>query len=220
MGRERYTNSLLVSELKALGYDLETFKPEYIKVVRKKDINLYNALRKRGLIPKMEYFKITDEMILEAFNKWNKDYVLFKKNDPKLYHEGMRRKIIDIKPGTRPTARKRGYEEEDEEYDNGAKQPFKTRHLEDGSVICGRCLEVRTPTRENPGLCKTCKTVINRYKARGVDCNKWNIKDSFINTIIRDGERKFEIGIRVDTKTESFLRALGYSFIFKEVYEI
>lgn len=100
------------------------------------------------------------------------------------------------------------------------KDPDRSRRMyrgmdyKDGNILCGRCLEVKPKTK---GLiCYTCVKIIASHNAKGIDTNKWNVKDYFCNTKITDGGRVFEIGIKVDSKTQNYLTMLGYGFIFKE----
>lgn len=85
-----------------------------------------------------------------------------------------------------------------------------------GNILCGRCLEEKEPSPKNKNLCSFCFSRIMVDKQRGVDTNKWNVRDIFVNTKINHNEKVFYIGIRVDEKTQDYLTMVGYGFIFKE----
>ena len=88
-----------------------------------------------------------------------------------------------------------------------------------GGIICGRCLEEKEPSASNKNICKPCYNRIINLSLKGLDTNKWNIKDIFVNTKITHNEKVFYIGARVDEKTQDYLSKVGYSFIFKEEYD-
>ena len=104
-------------------------------------------------------------------------------------------------------------QKEEKEVDRSRKM-YRGMDYKDGNILCGRCLEVKPKTK---GLiCYTCAKIIVNHNGRGIDTNKWNVKDYFCNTKITDGGRVFEIGIKVDEKTQKYLTMIGYGFIFKE----
>lgn len=91
--------------------------------------------------------------------------------------------------------------------------------LENGMIICGRCLEEKKVSKQNKGLCSICYGEYMKLNAKQVDHNKWNIRDEFCHTQIRHHEKTFNIGIKVDQKLEDYLCRVGYQFLFKETYE-
>jgi hypothetical protein len=100
-----------------------------------------------------------------------------------------------------------------------AKRMYHGSKLENDNILCGRCLETK-PRYKSRLVCYTCQKVIASNTTRGIDTNKFNIKDYFCHTKITDGGREFHIGLRVDERTQEYLTLIGYSFIFKEEYDI
>jgi len=94
---------------------------------------------------------------------------------------------------------------------------YKKTILDNGNIICGRCLEEKLSSKYNTSLCSKCHSIYVMRSKTGEDHNKWNVRDSYCNTTIRHYEKVFNIGLRVDEKTEKYLTMIGYDFIFKEV---
>jgi len=118
---------------------------------------------------------------------------------------------IDVKVSTTSDV---GKSEDVVEKTDRTRKMYRGMDYKDGNILCGRCLEVKPKTK---GLiCYTCAKIIVNHNGRGIDTNKWNVKDYFCNTKITDGGRVFEIGIKVDEKTQKYLTMIGYGFIFKE----
>jgi hypothetical protein len=97
---------------------------------------------------------------------------------------------------------------------------YRTGGPVEGGVMCGRCLEIRSyTTNKLSKLCKVCYnrtcTLIQQEK----DINLWNVRDQFCNSKITHYEKVFEIGVKVDEKTQNYLTMIGYGFIFKEIYD-
>jgi len=88
----------------------------------------------------------------------------------------------------------------------------------DGNILCGRCLEIKP--KKKGLICYTCAKVIVSNNSKGLDTNKFNVKDYFVNTKITDGGKVFYIGTRVDERTQDYLTKLGYGFMFKEEYSV
>lgn len=91
--------------------------------------------------------------------------------------------------------------------------------LENGNIICGRCLEEKEMGPRNKSLCDNCYREYMKWSAKDMDHNKWNVRDEFCHTQIRHYEKTFDIGIKVDQKLEEYLKRVGYEFLFKEVYD-
>lgn len=87
------------------------------------------------------------------------------------------------------------------------------------NIICGRCLEEKEPYEKSNSICRPCWMRIQSLKIQGKDTNKWNVRDIFTHTAIRHQEKVFNIGIKVDEKTQRYLTLIGYGFIFKEQYD-
>jgi hypothetical protein len=102
---------------------------------------------------------------------------------------------------------------------NVASKVYRSVKLQSGLIICGRCLEEKSPSRMSSSICQSCYKSYIKYNGLGVDHNKFNIRDPFCNTQIKYHEKVFDIGVRVDERTQNYLRLIGYDFIFKDVYE-
>jgi hypothetical protein len=99
------------------------------------------------------------------------------------------------------------------------KKMYKGMNLNDGNILCGRCLETK-PKSNSRLICYTCQKVIASNTTRGIDTNKFNVKDYFCHTKIVDGGREFHIDLRTDERTQEYLTLIGYGFIFKEEYDV
>ena len=88
----------------------------------------------------------------------------------------------------------------------------------DGKNFCGRChiVDLAVDCSGNKNLCSLCYSRKNYLLSRGKYSNLFNVKDEYVNTIIKHHEKVFEIGLKVDDKTENYLSMIGYEFIFKE----
>ena len=94
---------------------------------------------------------------------------------------------------------------------------YEGEKYEDGSIICGRCLEWKENSQKNcSGLCKACYTRVQVCNTMGKEHNKWNVRDAYTNTLIKHYEKEFHIGIKVDERTKQYLTLIGYGFIFKD----
>lgn len=89
----------------------------------------------------------------------------------------------------------------------------------DGSLHCGRCFKSTELSKYNPNTCRACYSTYMSSLNSGRYMNKWNVKDEYCNTIITHYEKTFAIGVKVDERLESYLRKIGYEFMFKEVYD-
>lgn len=96
---------------------------------------------------------------------------------------------------------------------------YRPIKLENGNIICGRCLEEKEPSKKSGNVCRKCYLSYIKYNVYGVDHNKFNIRDQFCNTKITHYDKVFDIGVRVDERTQNYLSLIGYEFIFKEVYK-
>jgi hypothetical protein len=107
---------------------------------------------------------------------------------------------------------------------HSAKVLFIPVELEDkdGNItkMCGRCLkELSKLPKGSKTLCKTCMNACYKFTFRGEDLNPWNVRDPFIHSTLKHHEKTFHIGMIVDEKTQKYLTAVGYDFIFKEIYD-
>jgi hypothetical protein len=96
---------------------------------------------------------------------------------------------------------------------------YKDGNSVEGGVLCGRCLEFRTYTSKVNKLCKVCYNRTCTLLTMEKDINLWNIRDQFCNTKITHYEKVFEIGVKVDERTQNYLTMIGFGFIFKEIYD-
>jgi hypothetical protein len=99
----------------------------------------------------------------------------------------------------------------------------QAKRLDNGMIICARCFEEKEHSKGNKNFCKQCYTWIvniraqqNYGKEKTNQMNKWNVRDIYCNTVIRHHEKEFQIGLKVDERTEKYLTTIGYGFIFKE----
>ena len=88
----------------------------------------------------------------------------------------------------------------------------------DGKNFCGRChiVDLAVDCSGNKNLCSLCYSRKNYLISQGKYTNLFNVKDEYVNTIIKHHEKVFEIGLKVDDKTQDYLSMIGYQFIFKE----
>ena len=101
-----------------------------------------------------------------------------------------------------------------------ASKMYSGKKLENGNIICGRCLEESNrPSRHNTYMCHTCYNKYMNKRTAGLEHNKWNIRDEFCHTQIKHHEKVFTIGLKVDERTQNYLTMIGYGFIFKEPYD-
>lgn len=175
-----------------------------------------NRYTDKELIEWIQSFETRGQLRENDFNKYVvcKRRKLCKHFPPKLTRCG--NTVGQVKPvkerKIRPVVEKK--EKEEKEVDRSRKM-YRGMDYKDGNILCGRCLETKPKTK---GLiCYTCAKIIVNNNGKGIDINKWNVKDYYCNTKITDGGRTFEIGIRVDEKTQNYLTLLGYGFIFKDV---
>ena len=99
---------------------------------------------------------------------------------------------------------------------------YKGEFYDDGTVKCGRCLEVvekSLTSQHNYNMCKKCYNTYITCRKNATFHNKWNIKDEFCHIRIREGNQQIYIGIKTTERLEYWLKAMGYGFIFKEVSE-
>lgn len=177
--------------------------------LRTKDISLYHLIRRREMLDMIR------ELMLE---KPRKKRV---KNGEAIKRE---KRIKEPKKPEEPKPariRKQPLKELD---DSSSKKMY--RAIRDGdSIICGRCL-MNAPRTKRSNLCKECYRV---YTNCQVNCRRnnteekphvpWNVKQRFCNTKITHHEKTFLIGIKVDERTQAYLTAIGYAFIFQEPWE-
>lgn len=96
---------------------------------------------------------------------------------------------------------------------------FIPAELEDGTKLCARCLkELSMLPKGSKIMCKTCVNACYKFTFRGEDLNPWNVRDQFIHSTIRHHEKTFHLGMIADERTQRYLTAVGYEFIFKELY--
>lgn len=108
--------------------------------------------------------------------------------------------------------------EESDKYKDTPSKMYKWTPLENGNIICGRCFEESKPSMKSKSMCVRCYKYYMRYRTYNKDFNKWNVRDEFCNTTITHHEKVFNIGVRVDERTQNYLTLVGYSFLFKDVY--
>ena len=100
-----------------------------------------------------------------------------------------------------------------------AKYMYHGTKLDNGKIICGRCFEEKDSSKMNKSICRVC---YNRYmylRMMNKDHNLNNVRDEFCHTKLTHHEKVFEIGIKVDDRTEKYLTMIGYGFIFKDPYD-
>lgn len=116
---------------------------------------------------------------------------------------------VKKKPGRKP--------KEKEKIDNSSLIMFPMINME-GKNFCGRChiVDLAVDCSGNKNLCSLCYSRKNYLLSRGKYSNLFNVKDEYVNTIIKHHEKVFEIGLKVDDKTQDYLTRIGYQFIFKE----
>lgn len=96
---------------------------------------------------------------------------------------------------------------------------FIPAELEDGTKLCARCLkELSALPKGTKIMCKPCMNACYKFTFRGQDLNPWNVRDQFIHSTIRHHEKTFHLGMIADERTQRYLTAVGYEFIFKELY--
>ena len=101
-----------------------------------------------------------------------------------------------------------------------AKHIYVGTKLENGNIICGRCFMEKTDrSPNNSNMCRVCYNRYMYHRMMGHDHNLNNVRDEFCNTKVRHHEKTFEIGIKVDERTEKYLSMIGYDFLFKEPYD-
>jgi len=102
---------------------------------------------------------------------------------------------------------------------NGSKSMWRAIKLHNGMILCGRCLEPNKPSKQNKAMCHDCWKRAMRHAQYDRDQNKFNVKDAYCFSTIRHHEKTFKIDILVDEKTQRYLTAVGYGFIFKDPYD-
>jgi hypothetical protein len=102
---------------------------------------------------------------------------------------------------------------------NVASKIYRSNKLENGLIICGRCLEEKRSSKQSSSICQSCYKSYIKYNGLGQDHNKFNVRDQFCNTRINHHDKVFHIGVKVDERTQNYLSLIGYEFIFKDVYE-
>ena len=97
---------------------------------------------------------------------------------------------------------------------------FVPAELEDGTILCSRCLkELSMLSKGTKVMCRPCMNACYKFTFRGEDMNPWNVRDPFIHSTIRHHEKSFHLGMIADEKTQKYLTAVGYGFVFKELYK-
>ena len=212
------------------------------KELREENIVLYNTANKRGLIHHMPIVtrqQYTDEELIEWIKQFKtigdmrndnlSKYTLCTKRKLHQHFPKKRTKAgntvgSNIEMNKKLKEERNALREEKKRLKEEAKlekriQMYSGTKLDNGNIICGRCLEEKVKSKWSATLCKSCYNVYITSKQFNKDHNKWNVRDEFCNTIIRHHDKTFEIGIKVDEKTQSYLTKIGYDFIFKEVYD-
>jgi len=219
----KYTDEELIDWIKKFGT---------MKEMRKDSISKYYASRRKGLdiyFPKRlraERLILSDEELI----KWLKGFETItdiRKENINRYNLAIRRGLHEHFPEKVSKSKikrdiiKKEKKTKLKEIDNTiASKMYKGQKLENGNTICGRCLEEKSKTHtSNKNLCISCYNVYHNLKYRNKDHNKWNIRDEYCHTTIRHHEKTFQIGIKVDERTQNYLTLIGYDFIFKEVYD-
>jgi len=210
---------------------IEWIRPfKTMKEMREDSLYKYYACRRRGLdihFPKrlrVERLTISDEELIEWIKTFETITEIRRENINR-YYLCMRRGLQEHLPKKRAKKIKEEKEKKEKkpklrELDSTiASKMYKGEQLENGNIICGRCLEEKTRHINNKNLCKTCYNIYFNFKYHNKDHNKWNIRDEYCHTTIRHHEKTFQIGIKVDERTQNYLTLIGYDFIFKEVYD-
>ncbi len=161
---------------------------ETVTELRKSDNNMYSICLKRGL----------------------QSYL------PESMREKMKREGVEIPRGGR--GRPKGAKNKIKDgIIKTYSQIYEGEKYEDGSIICGRCLEWKEKSQKNcAALCPKCFTRVQVCIAMGKEHNRWNVRDAYCNTVIKHYDKEFHIGIKVDERTKQYLTLIGYGFIFKE----
>lgn len=179
-----------------------------IKAAREDNSNKYLMILRRGLeehLPRTMKKKRTQEQI--AADKEEKQRL---KEERKKNRPGRPKKVKC--DNTIPRDRKSNLD------DTAASRMYVGEQLEDGTIICGRCQENGTASKQNKGICAECYKHYMNYRRKAQDHNKWNVRDEFCHTTIKHHEKTFTIGLKVDERTQRYLELVGYSFLFKEEY--
>jgi hypothetical protein len=105
---------------------------------------------------------------------------------------------------------------------NGERKPssFFPLIVIDGVEYCGRCKTLMSAVCErNKNICKKCAAKCYSLTYIGHDLNPWNIRDQFVGSTIHHYEKTFKLELHADDNLREYLTAVGYAFIFKDVYD-
>ena len=167
--------------------------------------------------------KYTDEYIIEVISKYKTRTELRMSLDSNYYYMVVRRGLKDFLPPKRntngdiiqrPLELKNEYLNEEDD----KKLIMFPMLIIDGRRICGRChvVDLGLDCSGNKNLCSLCYSRKNYLISQGKNTNLFNVKDEYVNTIIKHHEKVFEIGLKVDDRMEGYLTRVGYGFIFKD----
>lgn len=200
MANIKYTDEELIEWIR--GFETR-------REIREDNFNKYATCLRRGL---EIHFPIkrtkTNKKVQSEEEKRNK------------WEESKRRRMeFEKERQERREERERRKKEKDEEKRTLPSRMYIATKLDNGKILCGRCLEEKEVGKKNKSICDNCYKEYMRWDARKMDHNKWNVRDEFCHTQIRYYEKTFDIGIKVDQRLEDFLKRVGYEFIFKEVYD-
>lgn len=210
--RRRFTDEELLDEIRKFAS---------IKELREVDLNLYQIARRRGLSKDIKKYssKYTDEELIDWINSYTTRTQLYKNSNVR-YDECIRRGLDIHFPDRVNKSRVEKKKKPERVILKPKTAPsylFKTTKNEDGTHTCGRCLQVFIKT--NKPTCRKCYNRISSLNSAKKDTNPWNVKDEFCNIEIKHHEKVFNIGIIVDERTQWYLTAVGYGFMFKEPYD-
>jgi len=189
--------------------------------------------------------KYTDEEIIEVISKYETRGEIRESLNSTYYYLAIRRGLSDFLPpkrtksgiivGTSLELKLKQREEKEllrrlKKEQQQLKKIKKSENIDTKSLImfpminvegknfCGRChiVDLEVDCSGNKNLCSLCYSRKNYLISRGRYSNLFNVKDEYCHTIIKHHEKVFEIGLKVDDKTENYLSMIGYEFIFKE----
>ena len=190
--------------------------------------------------------KYTDEEIIEVISKYETRGEIRISSDSSYYYMAIRRGLTEYLPPKRTKSgiivgtslelkllrqkekelkklQKKEHHQlnkikkSEKKIDNSSLIMFPMINME-GKNFCGRChiVDLAVDCSGNKNLCSLCYSRKNYLLSRGKYSNLFNVKDEYVNTIIKHHEKVFEIGLKVDDKTQDYLTRIGYQFIFKE----
>ncbi len=176
---------------------------EYNRLVhlRTANMSLYQLIRRRGMLD-----RIRELMLDKPRRKRAKNGEAVKREKRiRLPKEPVE------KPVKRPAIKK-------EHNEGSCKYLYRAIRKQDEPSLCGRCF-VNEPRRKRSHLCKPCYRVYTNCQVQEKSHVPHNILQKFCNTKITHHEKVFLIGIKVDERTQAYLTAVGYGFIFQTPWQ-